>query len=125
MNQIDPRAAFRRAPLARWPLTVDAATDITPRMRRVSLVGDAAYCPSPFTGQGTSLALIGAYVLAKELGRSPQEPENAFARYEQRMRPFVDMNQALLNLARKGPAPDDEFDRAKNGIDLSAYALFV
>jgi NADPH-dependent ferric siderophore reductase len=40
MNQIDPRAAFRRAPLARWPLTVVAATDITPRMRRVSLVSE-------------------------------------------------------------------------------------
>jgi 2-polyprenyl-6-methoxyphenol hydroxylase-like FAD-dependent oxidoreductase len=89
---------------------------------RVSLVGDAAYCPSPFTGQGTSLALIGAYVLAKELENSRQEPETAFARYEQRMRPFVEMNQALLNLARQGPAPDDEFYRAKNGIDLGAYA---
>jgi len=34
---------------------------------RVALVGDAAYCPSPASGQGTSLALVGAYVLAGEL----------------------------------------------------------
>jgi 2-polyprenyl-6-methoxyphenol hydroxylase-like FAD-dependent oxidoreductase len=88
---------------------------------RVTLTGDAAYCPSPFTGQGTSLALVGAYVLAKELQRSPDNPEAAFARYENKMRPFVEMNQALLNLDRKGPIPDDEFDRAKNGIDLSVY----
>src|SRR5262249_15610856 len=30
---------------------------------RVVLVGDAGYCASPMSGQGTSLALIGAYVL--------------------------------------------------------------
>src|SRR5580692_866611 len=40
MNQIEPAAAFRRAPLTRWPLTVVGAQDITPRMRRVSLVGE-------------------------------------------------------------------------------------
>ena len=89
---------------------------------RVALVGDAAYCPSPFTGQGTSLALVGAYVLAKELERSPASPEAAFARYDAMMRPFVDLNQAMLDLSRKEPVPDDQFDRAKNGIDLSGYA---
>ncbi len=31
---------------------------------RVALVGDASYGPSPASGQGTSLALVGAYVLA-------------------------------------------------------------
>ena len=88
---------------------------------RVALVGDAAYCPSPFTGQGTSLAIVGAYVLAKELARSPDEPESAFQRYEARMRPFVTLNQDLLSVAMPGPVPDDVFDRAKNGIDLSDY----
>ena len=34
---------------------------------RVALLGDAAYCPSPLSGMGTSLALVGAYVLAGEL----------------------------------------------------------
>ena len=36
---------------------------------RVGLVGDAAYGASPASGQGTSLALVGAYVLAGELAR--------------------------------------------------------
>jgi NADPH-dependent ferric siderophore reductase len=40
MNEIYRPAAFRR-PLSRWALTVIAAADITPRMRRVSLVGEA------------------------------------------------------------------------------------
>ena len=36
---------------------------------RVALRGDAGYCGSPLTGMGTSLALVGAYVLAGELAR--------------------------------------------------------
>lgn len=36
---------------------------------RVALLGDAGYCGSPLTGMGTSLALVGAYVLAGELAR--------------------------------------------------------
>ena len=36
---------------------------------RVTLLGDAAYCPSPAAGQGTALALVGAYVLAGEIAR--------------------------------------------------------
>ncbi|OBA90899.1 FAD-binding monooxygenase, partial [Mycobacteriaceae bacterium 1482268.1] len=36
---------------------------------RVALVGDAGYCASPLSGMGTSLALVGAYILAGELGR--------------------------------------------------------
>lgn len=31
---------------------------------RVVLLGDAAHCPSPASGQGTGMALVGAYVLA-------------------------------------------------------------
>jgi 2-polyprenyl-6-methoxyphenol hydroxylase-like FAD-dependent oxidoreductase len=65
---------------------------------RVALVGDAGYCPSPFTGQGTSLAIVGGYVLARELARSPDDHSSAFARYEARMRPFVEVNQAIADL---------------------------
>jgi 2-polyprenyl-6-methoxyphenol hydroxylase-like FAD-dependent oxidoreductase len=56
---------------------------------RVALVGDAAYCASLLAGQGSALAMVGAYVLAGELGRSPDDPEAAFARYERLMRPFI------------------------------------
>ena len=35
---------------------------------RVTLAGDAGYCASPLSGMGTSLALVGAYILAGELG---------------------------------------------------------
>ncbi len=61
---------------------------------RVALVGDAAFAPSFRSGQGTSLALVGAYVLSGELA-AHDNPTAAFAAYERIMRPFVDANQAL------------------------------
>jgi 2-polyprenyl-6-methoxyphenol hydroxylase-like FAD-dependent oxidoreductase len=62
---------------------------------RVALVGDAGYCASPMSGQGTSLALIGAYVLAGELAAASGAYQTAFDHYEEEMRPFVALNQAL------------------------------
>jgi 2-polyprenyl-6-methoxyphenol hydroxylase-like FAD-dependent oxidoreductase len=61
---------------------------------RVALVGDAAYAPSFLTGQGTSLALVGAYMLAGSLaGRDHAE---GFAAYEDSAREFVTLNQGLV-----------------------------
>ncbi|MFB8280353.1 FAD-dependent oxidoreductase [Nocardia colli] len=56
---------------------------------RVALVGDASHCASPASGLGTSMAIVGAYVLAGELEAAQGDYSNAFPRYEQRMRPFV------------------------------------
>ncbi len=67
---------------------------------RVALVGDAAFAPSFRSGQGTSLALVGAYVLAGELA-THDDPAEAFAAYERIVRPFVEANQALA-LKEKG-----------------------
>ena len=61
---------------------------------RVALVGDAAYAPSFLTGQGTSLALAGAYTLARALA-AHRDPATAFAAYERVTRPYVTANQAL------------------------------
>jgi 2-polyprenyl-6-methoxyphenol hydroxylase-like FAD-dependent oxidoreductase len=85
---------------------------------RVVLAGDAAHCASPFSGQGTSLALVGSFVLACELARHPDRPADAFTAYEKRMRPFVEMNQDMVDLNRKGPIADEVMTRSKNGIDL-------
>ncbi|MFC8427376.1 FAD-dependent monooxygenase [Streptomyces sp. NPDC057253] len=63
---------------------------------RVALVGDAAYAPSFLTGQGTSLALAGAYMLADALARY-RDHSLAFAAYERDLRAFVAMNQALVD----------------------------
>lgn len=72
---------------------------------RVTLVGDAGYCPSPLSGQGTSLALVGAYVLATRLHAAADDHRAAFARYQEQMREFVEQNQkiALGNAKRFTP----------------------
>jgi 2-polyprenyl-6-methoxyphenol hydroxylase-like FAD-dependent oxidoreductase len=61
---------------------------------RAALAGDTAWAPTPVTGMGTSLALIGAYVLAHHLNRSDTRAE-AFAAYEDAMRDFVRKSQRL------------------------------
>jgi 2-polyprenyl-6-methoxyphenol hydroxylase-like FAD-dependent oxidoreductase len=61
---------------------------------RVALVGDAAYAPSFLSGQGTSIAIAGAYLLADALGQHDR-PEQAFAAYEGGLRAYVEKNQNL------------------------------
>ncbi|MFF4381698.1 FAD-dependent monooxygenase [Kitasatospora sp. NPDC001547] len=61
---------------------------------RVVLAGDAAHATSFLSGQGSSVALVGAYVLAGELAAHADHTA-AFAAYERRMRPFAERNQAL------------------------------
>src|SRR6266566_3498701 len=56
---------------------------------RVVLVGDAGYCPALLTGQGSTLAMIGAYTLAGELKAALGNHKLAFAQYEQAFRPVV------------------------------------
>lgn len=71
---------------------------------RVALVGDAAHAPSFLSGQGSSLALVGAYVLAGELARH-NDHTAAFAAYEQILRPFVAVNQALATSGARSLVP--------------------
>ncbi|HWS33785.1 MAG TPA: FAD-dependent monooxygenase [Actinoplanes sp.] len=69
---------------------------------RVVLVGDAAHCASPASGQGTSLGLVGGYLLTHELAAADGDFESAFRSYEKAMRPFALRNQELgpANLKR-------------------------
>ncbi|CAK4031791.1 related to salicylate 1-monooxygenase [Lecanosticta acicola] len=62
---------------------------------RVALAGDAGYCPSPISGMGTTVALVGAYVLAGEIANHPNDLARAFEAYETRMRAFVATAQKL------------------------------
>jgi 2-polyprenyl-6-methoxyphenol hydroxylase-like FAD-dependent oxidoreductase len=105
---------------------------------RVALLGDAAFSSSPFSGGGTGMALVGAYLLAGELASAGWDPQAGFAGYERRMRPFVEANQEIGRLhvqSREAPAPDAEpapepdmdalmavVDRAINGVELPDYA---
>ena len=61
---------------------------------RVALLGDAGFGPSPMSGQGTSLALIGAYLLAHHISTSP-DLGRALALWEGGFRSNVEQNQRL------------------------------
>ena len=61
---------------------------------RIALLGDAAWCAAPVSGMGTSLSLVGAYVLAGEL-TSHADPLAGLAAYERVLRPYVDQAQKL------------------------------
>ena len=62
---------------------------------RVVLLGDAGYAPSPFSGQGTTLALIGAYVLAGELTRNETDTAAALKAYDEVMKSPITECQKL------------------------------
>ncbi|KAL8640587.1 MAG: hypothetical protein Q9226_008731 [Calogaya cf. arnoldii] len=62
---------------------------------RCVLLGDTAYCPSPLTGQGTNLAILGAYLLASKLVKDGDNPTKAFEEYERDFRPYVNKVQPI------------------------------
>ncbi|MCO5934733.1 FAD-dependent monooxygenase [Mucilaginibacter sp. RB4R14] len=61
---------------------------------RLAMIGDAAYCPTPISGMGTSLAIIGAYILAGELSQNTDHSK-AFEAFETKLRPYVKLVQNL------------------------------
>ncbi|EMD61500.1 hypothetical protein COCSADRAFT_123224 [Bipolaris sorokiniana ND90Pr] len=82
---------------------------------RVVLLGDAGYCASPFTGMGTTLALIGAYVLVGELGGHGNDVGAALRAYEEEMKQPIEENQELGVLVNGG----------KGVFPRSAWGLWV
>ncbi|WP_031024398.1 FAD-dependent oxidoreductase [Streptomyces sp. NRRL WC-3725] len=80
------------------------------RAGRVLLVGDAAHAASPATGQGASMALEDAVVLAKALRDLP-DPRAACAAYERHRRPRTEHNITVSGGLTRGtrtpsrPAP--------------------
>ncbi len=85
---------------------------------RIALVGDAAYCASPLSGQGSSLALVGAYVLAGELKAAGGAAAQAFAAYETAMRPFVVTNQKSAASSGKQFIPESNMARWFGDVNI-------
>ena len=61
--------------------------------RRVTLVGDACQAVSLLAGQGASMAMGGAYLLAREL-RANRPVEECLAEYEGLLKPIIGRKQA-------------------------------
>lgn len=66
---------------------------------RICVTGDAAWCVTPIGGGGSSLALIGGYVLAAFLSQAEsndyEDIQNSLHNYEKWMRPMIDKAQHL------------------------------
>jgi 2-polyprenyl-6-methoxyphenol hydroxylase-like FAD-dependent oxidoreductase len=62
---------------------------------RVVLIGDAASCPSPISGQGSNVAVVQAYTLAAMIAKHGSDHKAAFAEYEDSLRPWVKNVQTL------------------------------
>ncbi|PRZ39680.1 2-polyprenyl-6-methoxyphenol hydroxylase-like FAD-dependent oxidoreductase [Antricoccus suffuscus] len=73
---------------------------------RIGLVGDAAFAPSFLSGQGTSIAILGGYVLATEL-QATTDVSAALNAYETRLRSFIEKNQALAIRKKSNVLPRD------------------
>ncbi|MFB6616686.1 FAD-dependent monooxygenase [Streptomyces sp. NPDC056367] len=86
---------------------------------RTALLGDAASSVSLF-GDGSTLAMAGAYTLAAELAASPGDHAAAFRRYEQRHRTRVEPKQRGVERAAAMLVPATRAGIA--GRDLASRA---
>jgi 2-polyprenyl-6-methoxyphenol hydroxylase-like FAD-dependent oxidoreductase len=76
---------------------------------RTALIGDAAACVSLMAGEGTGLAMAEAYVLAGELSDRGGDHISAFARYQDRMMPFLERKQDSAAKFASSFAPKSAF----------------
>jgi 2-polyprenyl-6-methoxyphenol hydroxylase-like FAD-dependent oxidoreductase len=77
---------------------------------RVTLVGDAGYCPGAAVGGSTSLAVVGAYMLAGELAAHAPDHVGAFAAYERVIGDYVRGSRGFAVTAAKKIVPASRFD---------------
>lgn len=85
---------------------------------RVVLLGDAGFGPTPLTGMGTSLALMGATILAGAIGKHPADLQAAFAEYDHVLRPFVEKTHQLPGLL-----PGIVYPKSKFGVKVMNLLL--
>lgn len=90
---------------------------------RVALVGDAGYCPGPAVGGSTTLAVVGAYVLAGELAEARGDHTRAFRAYEAGMAEYVRGSRAFaINAAKRlVPSSPRELWTTWQGMRAFAY----
>ena len=88
----------------------------------VTLVGDACQAVSLMAGQGASMALGGAYVLAEELRREGSLADAARG-YEQRMLPVIRDKQRAGRRTARWLVPDSQWRLRVRGLIFSAARL--
>ncbi|HET7116745.1 MAG TPA: FAD-dependent monooxygenase, partial [Hanamia sp.] len=76
---------------------------------RITLVGDACDCPSLLSGKGSTLAMVGAYILAGELKLANGNYKTAFEQYEAIFKPFISKKQKSAQGFAKSFIPKSTF----------------
>ena len=76
---------------------------------RVALLGDSAFAPSLLAGQGSSLAMVAAYILAGELNEANGNYETAFQQYEAIFKPFIEYKQNVAKSFAHSLVPQNYF----------------
>jgi 2-polyprenyl-6-methoxyphenol hydroxylase-like FAD-dependent oxidoreductase len=89
---------------------------------RIALTGDAAWAPSFLAGEGTGLAIMGAYVLAGELARA-HGSSAAFGAYEKRLRKFMESKQQMASRFGGAFVPKTRFGVAFRNLVASSFNL--
>lgn len=93
---------------------------------RVTLVGDACYCPSLLSGQGSTLAMLGAYILAGELREANGDYKTAYEQYEKIFKPFIDRKQKIAQFFAKSLVPKSKFGIwVRNAVTNFMFLPFV
>jgi len=104
------------------PLYFDEVTQIRIKgswsKNRVALVGDAAYCITLLSGQGASMAMTGAYLLAKHLTQEKGDHSIAFKSYETELRPFIEKMQEKAIGNANSYLPSSKFSLALRNLLL-------
>jgi 2-polyprenyl-6-methoxyphenol hydroxylase-like FAD-dependent oxidoreductase len=91
---------------------------------RVVLVGDASYAVSLLAGQGASLGIAGAYVLADQLART-QSIGQALVNYENLWRPVAEEKQKAGRASGRWFAPKSDLDLMIRRMSLRMVGLPV
>jgi 2-polyprenyl-6-methoxyphenol hydroxylase-like FAD-dependent oxidoreductase len=89
---------------------------------RVTLVGDACQAVSLLAGQGASMAMGGAYVLARELG-GDGPIEERLAHYEARVKPAIERKQLVGRRTANWIAPASHWRIAARNMALRLAGL--
>jgi 2-polyprenyl-6-methoxyphenol hydroxylase-like FAD-dependent oxidoreductase len=89
---------------------------------RVALVGDACQCLTLLAGQGASMAMAGAYILAAELDRAHGDHQAAFAAY-QAMKPEIARRQFQARKMAKSFVPESRLAIMVRNLLMNALFL--
>lgn len=112
---------FQALKQIRMPVWSDEATG------RIACVGDAAYAPTPMTGSGAVLAILGGYIIAGELSKlqAGQHPREAFKAYEAVLRPYVEEVQNLPSFVPGVMCPKTWWHRSLLQNVIWLFATYV